>query len=303
MRAFYSAYAREAVRAIGNWAVACEVEAGVLLAGFKNARDAYTAVMGATRTSLCRDLRRLGVSAGDVLMVHASLRSVGPVIGGAATVVEALRDAVGPAGTILAYVDFEPFYEEGEAEVPVFDKRTARAARDHGVLHETLRTWPGALRSDHPDAGVVALGHRAEWLVHKHPFEYGYGEGTPFERVIEAGVKVLMLGAPLDTVTLLHYAEHRAAIPNKRVVKYRRLMPGVTGPEWLEFEEFDTAEPVNSDLPRDLFERIGRSYLEAGHGKVGPVDEANASLLDGPELIEFAIQWLEGWFERGASLE
>ena len=57
------------------------------------------------------------------------------------------------------YVDFEPFFADtDEFEVPVFDKRIAHAARDHVVLHEAMRTWPGALRSDHPDTGVVAIG-------------------------------------------------------------------------------------------------------------------------------------------------
>jgi aminoglycoside 3-N-acetyltransferase len=66
-------------------------------------------------------------------------------------IVQALLDAIGTAGTLVAYVDYEPFYDDtGEVEIPVFDKRIAHAARDHGVLHETLRTWPGALRSGHP---------------------------------------------------------------------------------------------------------------------------------------------------------
>jgi hypothetical protein len=39
----------------------------------------------------------------------------------------------------------------------VFDKRIAHAARDHGILHEAMRTWPGARRSDHPDAGVLGV--------------------------------------------------------------------------------------------------------------------------------------------------
>jgi len=115
--------------------------------------------MASTRSSLLADLARLGVRPGGVLMVHAGLRALGPVTGGANVVVQTLLDALGPAGTLAAYVDFEPFYEDDDtAEVPVFDKRIAHAARDHGILHETIRTWPGALRSDHPDAGVAAIG-------------------------------------------------------------------------------------------------------------------------------------------------
>jgi aminoglycoside 3-N-acetyltransferase len=254
--------------------------------------------MVATRSSLAADLRQLGVTAGSVMMVHASVRSVGPVTGGVNVIVQALQDAVGPTGTIVAYVDFEPFYGDGDDEIPVFDKRIAHAARDHGVLHETLRTWPGALRSDHPDAGVVALGKLAGWIVSEHPFRYGYGEGSPFERVLEAQGKVLMLGAPLDTITLLHCAEHRARIPDKRIVTYRRLMPGpgADGPAWVTFEEFDTSEPINPLLPEDCFERIARACLASGRGTVGHVGQAPATLFDGRELVAFGVDWLEQWF-------
>lgn len=251
--------------------------------------------MPATRSSLTRDLWQLGVAPGAIVMVHASVRAVGPVVGGANTIVQALLDAVGDDGTIVAYVDFEPFYHAGDPEVPVFDKRVARAARDHGVLDETLRTWPGALRSDHPDAGVVAVGHRAAWIVDEHPFQYGYGERSPFERVVGARGDVLMLGAPLDTITLLHHAEHMARIPDKRVVTYQRLMPGPDGPAWTTFEEFDTANPVHAALPDDCFDRIATAYLSQGRGVVGTFGTARAIRMNGAELVAFGVDWIERW--------
>ena len=246
-----------------------------------------------TRQSLYADLRSLGVRPGDLLMVHASLRAVGPVTGGAGVVVQALLDAVGDTGTIAAYVDFEPFYEEGDQDVPVFDKRIARAAIDHGALHETIRTWPGAVRSDHPDAGVAAIGPLAEWLTADQPFQYGYGEGSPFEKFVERQGSVLMLGAPLDTITLLHHAEHKARLPDKRTYRYRRLMPGANGPQWIDFEEFDTGIPVHPALPENCFERIAEDFLKAGQGTQGKVGNARACLFEGRELVQFAVEWLE----------
>jgi aminoglycoside 3-N-acetyltransferase len=235
-------------------------------------------------------------------MVHASVRSVGTVTGGANVIVQALLDAVGPGGTLTAYVDFEPFYtDEDEVEIPVFDKRIAHAARDHGVLHETIRTWPGALRSDHPDAGVVAIGAKAEWITANHPFRYGYGRGSPFDRIVQAGGRVLMIGAPLDTITLLHFAEHEAQISDKRVRRYRRLMPRACEAEWVEFEEFDTAEPVHRDLPANCFERIATDYLARGFGSQGTVGLATSYLFDGPGLVNFGIEWIEQHVERANS--
>ena len=249
--------------------------------------------MPVTRSSLCADVARLGVARGDLLMVHASVRSLGPITGGVNTLIHALFDAIGAEGTLSAYVDFEPFFEEGDAEIPVFDKRIAPAARDHGILHEAIRNWPGALRSDHPDAGVVAIGPKAEWLVAEHPFQYGYGEGSPFFKFMEDGGRVLMLGAPLDTITLLHTAEHLAQIPDKRIVRYRRLMPVAGGAEWVEFEEFDTSHPVHDGLPENVFELIAESFLEEGRGRRGLVGQANSALFDGRELVRFGVEWME----------
>ena len=187
--------------------------------------------MATTRSALREDFMRLGVREGDLLMVHASVRAVGPIVGGVNVLVQALFDSICDQGTLTAYVDFEPFFDDGEdSGIPVFDKRIAHAARDHGVLHETLRNWPGALRSDHPDAGVVAIGPLAPWITADHPFRYGYGEGSPFDKIVQSKGRVLLIGAPLDTITLLHHAEHKARLPAKRVHRYRRLMPGEGGP-------------------------------------------------------------------------
>lgn len=234
-------------------------------------------------------------------MVHASVRTVGAVTGGVNVIIHALQDAIGSEGTIAAYVDFAPFFEDDdEDDVPVFDKRIAHAARDHGVLHETLRIWPGALRSDHPDAGVVAIGRLAEWITRDHPFQYGYGNGSPLEKIVQAHGKVLMLGAPLDTITLLHYAEHIAVIPDKRIRRYRRLMPGANGPEWIWFEEFDTTEPVNDILPLNCFEQIATDYLASGCGREGRVGSAASYLFDGSDLVSFGVRWLERFVAQHA---
>ncbi|MFG9957562.1 AAC(3) family N-acetyltransferase, partial [Pseudomonas aeruginosa] len=100
-------------------------------------------------------------------------------------------------------------------EHPPFDPATARAVRDHSILAEFLRTWPGAERSLNPEASMVALGIQAKQLTQDHPLDYGYGAGSPLAKLVEHKGKVLMLGAPLDTITLLHYAENRARMAHK----------------------------------------------------------------------------------------
>jgi len=151
----------------------------------------------ATRRSLVADLRELGLDRGDVVMVHAAVRSVGTIVGGVNTLVQALLDAVGDEGTLTAYLDWESGFQEpfdptiaGE-DIPAFDKRIARAVRAYGILPEIVRTWPGAVRSDNPDAGIAAIGSCAEWLCSGHSMSYGYGEDSPYAKLVEIGLRYL----------------------------------------------------------------------------------------------------------------
>jgi len=51
--------------------------------------------------ALVDDLQRLGVTPGSLLMVHAALRRLGPVDGGAASVLDAIEAAAAPGGTLV----------------------------------------------------------------------------------------------------------------------------------------------------------------------------------------------------------
>lgn len=258
-----------------------------------------------TKPRLVADLQQIGVSAGQVLMVHSSVRAVGPVVGGPNSIVQALLDVLTPAGTLLMYVGWEDapteihtwpaamqalFYET----CPPYDPRTARAVRDHGILVECFRTWPGVLRSAHPDCSMAALGAQAAWLTANHPFMYGYGAGSPLHKLCELEGSVLMLGAPLDTITLLHYAEDQADLPAKRIKRYQCpiLRRGQT--VWVDLEEYDTSENVIDAAY--TFDAIARAYLATGKGQGGLVGRASSYLFDAADLATFAIGWLEQRF-------
>jgi len=231
-------------------------------------------------------------------MVHAALRRVGPIIGGPDALIAALRDAVGPDGTLLAYADWQGQEDiDGGApreDIVPFDPHASRASRDNGSFPELLRTTPGALRSPNPGASVVALGPRAEWFTRDHPLDYGYGPGTPFAKLVEARGKVLMLGAPLDTMTLLHHAEHLADIPH-RILRYAAPILVEGQVTWHDFEEFDTSDPPG-DLPEDYMAALVGDYLATGQGRQGSVAAARSTLIDAADIMPFAVAWLERHF-------
>jgi aminoglycoside 3-N-acetyltransferase len=239
-------------------------------------------------------------------MVHARMSALGWVIGGSETVVRALLDALGPDGTLMAYASWadhvyrlEDWPQEHReayfAEPPRWDPATGEVDPDYGRIPERIRTWPGALRSAHPEASVVAIGPRAAWLTATHVD--GYGAGSPFARLVEAGGQVLMLGAPLETVTLLHHAEAIARVPGKRTVTYEIALADGTMRSYTDIDTSRGAYPYERlGLETDEFEVIARAALAAGIGTRGQVGAADCHLFPAPELVGFAVAWLEERF-------
>lgn len=249
------------------------------------------------------DLRRLGVVAGDVVMVHASLRSVGPVLGRAAGVVSALDQAVGPSGTWLmvlgahddwAWVNERP-EEEREAllaDAEPFDPLTARAESELGVLAEVFRTHPGTLVSDHPEGRFGARGERAAELMHDPPWDDYYGPGSALERLLDLHGKVLRLGADTDTTTLIHYAEYLTPLPDKRRVRRYRAVKTPGGKAIRTVSCLDDSSGIVDFPTEDYFAVILREYFATGRARIGQVGRAPSELIDGRDLVAFARDWM-----------
>jgi aminoglycoside 3-N-acetyltransferase len=261
-----------------------------------------------SRSQLVAGLRALGLREGSAVLVHARMSALGWVVGGSGAVVSALLEALGPEGTLVAYASWqEHVYHADEwpeehraaylAEPPVFDPATAEAARDHGRIPERVRTWPGAQRSVHPEASMVAIGRLARALTADHPQRDAYGPDSPLGRLVAAGGDVLMLGAPLETVTLLHHAEAIASAPGKRTVTYEIASADGSVRSYTDIDTSGGAYPYASlGLEADEFEVIAGDALAAGIGVRGTVGAAECVLFPAGELVRFAVAWIEERF-------
>lgn len=170
-----------------------------------------------TRRSLARDLGNLGVEPGDIVFAHSSFKSLGPVEGGAAAVVGALEDAVGPDGLILL-----PSFNlvENDRRAETWDIETTPSAV--GWITEFFRRMPGTFRSDHYSHSTAARGKGAEEFVAGHLSREGlespwdlpawgktYGDHSPMIRAYDADGKLLMLGVDYGSSTYVHVVEVR----------------------------------------------------------------------------------------------
>lgn len=254
-------------------------------------------------SQLTSELRQLGVSAGDLVMVHASLRKLGAVQGRAEGVIAALDQAVGSEGTLMmtlgarddwAWVNERPEEERVAllAEAEPFDAAVTPAESDMGVLAEVFRRQAGTLVSDHPEGRFGARGRLAAALVADPPWHDYYGPGSALERMLAAGGKVLRLGADIDTVTLLHHAEFLAQVPaRRRVVRYRKVLRAGRS-EIVRVETLDDCDGIVGWQGPDYFGLILQEYLQLGRARQGVVGNAPSELLDAADLVPFASAWM-----------
>jgi aminoglycoside 3-N-acetyltransferase len=165
--------------------------------------------------SLAFDLQRLGVTTGDILFVHSSFRSLGPVEGGAETVVRAFERTLGPAGLLLM-PSFNLVERSRRAET--WDLHSTPSTV--GWLTEYFRSMPGTFRSDHYSHSVAARGAAAENWVAGHSEQSGwispwdqlpwgrtYGDCSPMVRAFRENGKLLMLGVDYTSSTYVHVVE------------------------------------------------------------------------------------------------
>ena len=259
-----------------------------------------------SRPRLANDFRSLGIAPGDVVMVHASVRAVGEVAGGPDEIHLALKDALTDEGTLLMYAGCPRYVDEvgrgnlsaaEESEVleklPAFDAATARSARDHGILVEFLRTYPGSRVNHHP-ARFVAWGKRTDDLFSRQPWDYAFGLNSALDRFVALDGRILLLGCDHDTVTFLHYAEHIADIPDKRIARFKVPIVENGRRVWREMAEFDTSGAgVHPNWPDRFFARLLDSYLAASGNAGGRVGDAASYLLSARELLRFARPIME----------
>lgn len=156
----------------------------------------------------------VGVVPGDVVMFHSSLSSMGTIIGGADAVIDGLLDAVGPDGTVTAPTLCRSQPDRGNFVFDSWDRETTPCYV--GLISETLRCRPEAIRSDHATHSVAAIGARAAELTASHggagvrqgPFgPKAFAEGSPWERFAAWDVAYCFIGVTFRVNTMVHYVE------------------------------------------------------------------------------------------------
>ncbi|MFG3710357.1 aminoglycoside N(3)-acetyltransferase [Micromonospora sp. NPDC047730] len=254
------------------------------------------------RGALAGGLRELGLPPGATVLVHCALSRVGPVAGGPAALLDALRDVLGEGGTVVVPAQTAgnsvtsrafraatagltgPEVAAVEAAIAPFDPDRS-PSEGMGIFAEHVRRQPGALRSRHPQTSFAALGPGAARLTAVHDLACHLGERSPLGALYAADAVVLLLGVGWSACTAFHLAEYRLRRPPAE----RAYRCYVRGPDGRRVRrDFRAPDLDDADFPL-----IGRALTDAGGVRPGRVGGAECRLVGLRAAVDFARGWMD----------
>ena len=260
-------------------------------------QSSETITSALSKDELVQQLRHLGVKRGMTLEVHASLKSLGFVIGGAQSVVDALLECVGPEGTLVMSAQNSNNTEPVFWENPPIERSLFQKIRDNApatVAHGSDMFWMGevgrnlamrneAVFSGHPNCAFAAIGRKANKLMESHPLDFALGDDSPLGRMYDDDCQVLLIGVGYDRCTGMHLAESRSGI--------RCIM--VQGAAVNEDGERVWKKYLDLNYDADDFTQIGEKMEEAGMVITGNAGEAVCRLFSLREAVDFGEDHLK----------
>lgn len=254
-----------------------------------------------TPTRIVTALRDTGLSAGQTVLMHSAMGQIGGwVMGGAETVLHALLEVLGDAGTLMVPThtadNSDPrkwqnppipkaWWQTVRDEMPAYDPVTS-ITRKMGILAEQFRRWEGVTRSSHPIGSFAARGKHADTLTAIHKLDSMFGEDTPLSTLYDLDGDVLLLGVGYGNCTALHLAEARADYPDKAIEAEGCAMHVNGQRQWVTFDMIAWND--------DDFPQIGAAYEQAYPDAVtiAQVGNATTRLFKVRPLVDFATEWM-----------
>lgn len=217
------------------------------------------------QAALERHLAALGLTAGDHVLMRASLRRLGAVAGNRADMlIDATLRVIGPTGTlaVLAFHPVVPFPGLRRGLAPI----ASDGPPSSGGLAIAVAARPQARRSTHPACGWAAIGTGAQALLDGHD-----GDAVcfhPIAALAEMGGKLVNVGNVTDSpgFSTIHYLQDQLGLSRRNLLAGRVGLRTASGLYHLQ------------DFPgcSQGFGRLYGAYVEAGILRAGPVGDAYA---------------------------
>ena len=155
-------------------------------------------------------LESMGLKGDETILIHSSMKSIGEVDGGADTVLDAWMEYFKDGLLLLPTHTWKTV----NADNPVYNPQTTPSCV--GLLTNMFMKRDGVIRSLHPTHSMAGYGkNAAEYLAGE---EYNNTPCTPggcYDRLKDAGGKVLLVGVGHERNTYIHSVEEVLNVPNR----------------------------------------------------------------------------------------
>ena len=250
-----------------------------------------------TKDDLIHKFSQLGIKRGDTLLVHASLSSLGYVVGGAEALYLALREVIGIEGTIVvpsqtveisdpASWQYPPVPDEWHAVIrdamPAYSKKLSYS-KAMGAFSQFIGILPNSIRSNHPMYSFTAIGEKAIEIIGQDSFDFPFGDESPLGRLYSIGAKIILIGTDFETNTSIHLAENRL---NRAVIQESSKILTKDGEKWISFKN------IELDLYDDYLE-IQNRFMENHLVAHTTINEGTVYLFDMKECVDFAEHYYQ----------
>lgn len=163
-----------------------------------------------TIESLMKQLEQLNIDREGTLLIHSSMKSIGPVEGGADTVLDAFTEYMKDGLLVLPTHTWS--YINGDN--PRFNVEQSPSCV--GILPELFRKRQDVVRSLHPTHSVAALGQDAiEFTKDDHRFDTPCARGSAWGKLLDRKATILLVGVDLKRNTFIHGVEEWVDIPGR----------------------------------------------------------------------------------------
>lgn len=222
-----------------------------------------------TKEQLKLQLKELGLLPSDTVVIHTSLRSVGPVEGGADGLIDAFCEYLQeglflvPTHTWAGVNAVQPVYDAAHSVPCIGAVPRAAAARRDGV------------RSLHPTHSIRAFGRNAaDYVRGEETAETPTPKEGCWARLAEAGAKILLIGVDNSKNTFIHSLDEEAGLPDRLGRPYEttliapdgRTLHGRMAPHFCSrcpdvSKHFVNFEEALTALGAQRFGRLGRAQV------------------------------------------
>jgi aminoglycoside 3-N-acetyltransferase len=163
---------------------------------------------------LSAQLEDIGIAPGMDLLVHSSLKRLGPVEGGADGIIDTLLAAIAPDGTLM----MSTVSGNVTPDQTVF--HVAHTPSTVGALTNVFRQRPGVIRSLHPVHSLAAIGPKAKFFTEGHlEARTPWSADSPYGKLMSNDGFILFLGTDFRANTCIHAIEIEARVPGLHAEK------------------------------------------------------------------------------------